>query len=102
METINIGDLVYNTKTKTEHLVESIELVDDDFIIFTDDIKCFPISDLVKLPKSKIARLFLSWFESKKLNDEDEKELDDLIKRTKPITIKICDIDEYIKEQGLK
>lgn len=40
---ITPGSKIINKKTKTLHIVDSIEVIDGITLIFTEDIMCFPI-----------------------------------------------------------
>lgn len=47
MKTINVGDTVKSIVHNTNHIVESIEIIDGKTFVFTEDIKCFPLEDII-------------------------------------------------------
>jgi hypothetical protein len=101
MGNINKGDIVLNTITNTEYVVESIETYENITVVFTegDECTCLPISEIIKVPKS-----WLSNFISKKLNksyvsDIEEKKFDECLSKLKLVTIKPYysgEIDQWI------
>ncbi len=45
---ISIGNKIKSLSKKTTHVVESIEIFENQTVVFTEDVKCFPIEDVQK------------------------------------------------------
>lgn len=48
---ITQGSEIFNLKTRTKHIVDEIEIINNEKLVFTKDVKCFPIKE-VKLLKT--------------------------------------------------
>ena len=46
---IVIGTQIKNKKANTIHVVDGIEVINHETLVFTTDLKCFPISEIEKL-----------------------------------------------------
>ena len=94
------GDLILNKNTNTEHVVESVEIFNNSIVIFTDDnkCKCFPISEIIKIPKSKLAYYFLKKMNNIILSENEELYVEKKIKELKPISIKPFDYSFFENE----
>lgn len=84
------GDLIYHEKSNKEYIVDSIEFVDGCGVVFTDQkhCKCFPLSDVYKIPKSKLAYFFLKKMNGTELSQQEEEYVDEKFKELKLVTIK--------------
>lgn len=56
------GTQIINEKTNTIHVVDEIEVINNETLVFTQDMKCFPISEIRTV---KIENIPLSPSESK-------------------------------------
>lgn len=43
---MHYGTEIINKKTKTVHKVDDIEVINNETLVFTQDLKCFPISEI--------------------------------------------------------
>ena len=75
MINLNVGDKISSITKKTKHIIESIETIDTTTVVFTEDVKCFPISDVKKEYDSFVAEYFLKVFSGETPSDEDRKKL---------------------------
>jgi hypothetical protein len=87
------GDLILNKKTNTEHVVESVEIFDNSIVVFTDEdkCKCFPISEIIKIPKLKLAYYFLKKLNNITLSENEESYVDERFKKLKLVSVKPFD-----------
>ena len=44
---ISQGTKIINKRTNTTHLIDEIEVINNETLIFTQDMKCFPISEIM-------------------------------------------------------
>jgi hypothetical protein len=56
------GTQIINKRTNTTHFIDEIEVINNETLIFTQDMKCFPISEIIV---AKIEDYPLSYSESK-------------------------------------
>jgi hypothetical protein len=47
---IRRGTQIINEKTNTIHIVDEIEVINNETLVFTQDVKCFPLSEVKKYP----------------------------------------------------
>ena len=59
---ISQGTQIINKRTNTTHFVDEIEVINNETLIFTQDMKCFPISEIIV---AKIEESPMSYSESK-------------------------------------
>jgi len=76
---ISHGTQIINEKTNTIHIVDEIEVINNETLVFTQDVKCFPLSEVKKYPNLE------------KINNEDDESLALLV-------IKSCDNFPAMKE----
>ena len=83
------GDLILNKKTNTEHVVESVETFNNSIVVFTDEDKCncIPISEIIKIPKLKLAYYFLKKLNNITLSKNEESYVDERFKELKLVSI---------------
>lgn len=43
---INQGSEILNIKTNTKHIVDGIEIINNEKLVFTKDVKCFPYNEV--------------------------------------------------------
>jgi hypothetical protein len=72
---LTIGDKIKSLTKKSIHVIESIEVVDNQTVIFTEDIKCFPIEDVQRNHDSFVSEFFTKVFSGIKPTPEDEEKL---------------------------
>ena len=46
---VTIGSQIIDTKTNTFHIVDGIEVIDNKTLVFTKDLKCFPIGEIIPI-----------------------------------------------------
>lgn len=78
---IQIGDKIRSISKKTEHIVESLETIGNQTVLFTEDIKCFPLEDIEKEYDSFVSEYFLKIFSGQKPTIEEEKKLKEIISK---------------------
>jgi len=71
MINLNVGDTISSITKKTKHVIESIETIDDITVVFTQDVKCFPISDVKKEFDSFVSEYFSKVFSGQTVSEED-------------------------------
>jgi hypothetical protein len=49
---ISHGTQIINEKTNTIHIVDEVEVINNETLVFTQDVKCFPLSEVKRYPKS--------------------------------------------------
>lgn len=47
---IGYGTQIINKRTNTVHTVDGIEVINNETLVFTQDVKCFPLSEVEKYP----------------------------------------------------
>lgn len=72
---LNVGDKIKSLSKKSTHVIESFEVVEKQTVVFTEDIKCFPIEDIERIYDSFIAEYFTKVFSGVEPTDEDKKKL---------------------------
>ena len=79
MGNINKGDIILNTITNTEYVVESVETYGNTTVVFTegDECTCLPISEIIKVPKSWLSSFILKKLNKSYVSDVEEKKLID-------------------------
>lgn len=100
MEQLSIGDKIYSQTTDSFHIVESLENIEGYDLVFTEDIKCFPLESV-----SKSIKTFYDLFE-KTVNNQhiSEREYDSFFKdinRELNISIELFDIHIFA-QTGVK
>ena len=108
MNKITKGSKIQSNKFKTIHIVEHVEIIDDLTLVYTEDIKCFPITEveLVVPLSKKLCNLFYSWVSSNEENHNPEKEttneLERLLKSDYTVEMIDNDFDRMIKDLNSK
>jgi len=72
MEKIIKGDYIVDIVKGTKHCVDSIEVIDNQTIIFTEDSKCFPVEKIKKSHRSSIGNYFYKIFNKEPITIEEE------------------------------
>jgi|694.fasta_scaffold62588_5 hypothetical protein len=83
MDKIIKGSKIKNNKLGTFHIVESVEIYDDVTLVYTEDVKCFPIKEIehtVTLHE-KLCNLFLSLIHPNEVTCNPDKETTDELDR---------------------
>lgn len=60
------GTQILNKKTNTIHIVDDIEVINNETLVFTKDMKCFPISEIKRI---EVQDTSLSYSESETIVD---------------------------------
>jgi hypothetical protein len=84
---LTIGDKIKSLSKKSTHVVESIEIVENQTVIYTEDIKCFPIEDVQKNYDSFVAEFFTKVFSGIKPTPEEEKKLQRIFKKKNIVSL---------------
>ena len=71
MINLNVGDTISSITKKTKHVIESIETIGGTTVVFTEDVKCFPISDVKKEFDSFVSEYFTKVFSGQTVTEED-------------------------------
>jgi hypothetical protein len=102
MKQPQIGDLVLCKKNNTQHIVESIEIIDEKIYVFTEDSKCFPLDRLSPSVISQQQEVFLKFSEGKKLNSKELEIFESKLKELNivPFVWKGISPEEFLKSQG--
>jgi len=76
MNKITKGSKIQNNKFKTIHIVEHVETINDLTLVYTEDIKCFPISEVTYFStiNEKLCNLFKKWIGGKNVEIKDGSE----------------------------
>ena len=103
MKQPKIGDLVLCKNFRTEHIVESIEVIDNNVYVFTEDVKCFPLENLLPSEFEKQKQVFLKFLDGEKLTDDEFQTFDSKLDEMNltPFDWKPLDVDEYIRRHNL-
>lgn len=75
MINLNIGLKIRSLTKKSTHVIESIETVEGKTVVFTEDVKCFPIEDVTQHYDSFVSEYFIKVFSGIEPTDEDRKKL---------------------------
>jgi hypothetical protein len=75
MINLNIGSKIRSLTKKSTHVIESIETVEGKTVVFTEDVKCFPIEDVTQHYDSFVAEYFMKVFSGIKPTDEEDAKL---------------------------
>jgi hypothetical protein len=94
------GDSILNKITNTEHTVESVEMIDNFTVIFTDEdkCKCFPFSDVIKIPELKLSYYFLKKINNIVLSENEELYIEKKFKELKLVSIEPFDSNFFEDE----
>lgn len=98
------GSKIKNNKLNTFHIVECVEIYENITLIYTEDIKCFPSSELelVTPLSEKLYNLFYIWINPKKEilppDEETNDELERLLKSDYTVEMIKEDFDKMLKE----
>ncbi len=84
---ISIGNKIKSLSKKTTHVVESIEIFENQTVVFTEDVKCFPIEDVQKNYDSFVAEFFTKVFSGIKPTPEEEKKLQRIFKEKNIVSL---------------
>lgn len=84
---ITRGNTIIHKKTKTKHIVESVDYYDDVTLIFTEDIKYFPIDDVELYKEFKISNYFMRLFNNQKNNKNEDNEICEILRSHKVVQI---------------
>ena len=73
---ITKGSKIQSNKFKTIHIVEHVETVDDLTLVYTEDIKCFPMSEVTYFStiNEKLCNLFKKWVGGKNVEIKEDSE----------------------------
>jgi hypothetical protein len=75
MINLNIGSKIRSLTKKSTHVIESIETVEGKTVVFTEDVKCFPIEDVTQHYDSFVAEYFIKIFSGITPTDEEDAKL---------------------------
>jgi hypothetical protein len=89
MKGLKKGDTILNKWDNKKYIVDYVECIDEISVVFTDctPCKCIPLSEVVKVQNNLISDYFIRLFKGEKLNDDEENDLSDRLKKLKPVTI---------------
>jgi hypothetical protein len=95
MKGLKKGDTILNKWDNKRYIVDYVESIDEMLVVFTDGTpcKCIPLSEVVKVQNNLISDYFIRLFKGEKLNDDEENDLSDRLKKLKPVTILPADPD---------
>ena len=75
MINLNIGSKIRSLTKKSTHVIESIETVEGKTVVFTEDVKCFPIEDVTQHYDSFVAEYYIKIFSGITPTDEEDAKL---------------------------
>jgi len=84
---LTIGDKIKSLSKKSTQVVESIEIVENQTVIYTEDIKCFPIEDVERNYDSFISEYFTKVFSGVKPTSEEEEKLKKIFKEKNIVSL---------------
>ena len=81
------GDKIYSKTSKSVHIVEEVETICDITVVFTEDSKCFPLSDVEKHSDSFLSYYFLKVFRKEVVIEEEEQKAIEILRKFPLVTI---------------
>jgi len=99
-----LGEVVLHKSTRTNHVVEHVETIDGKTYIFTEDIKCFPLENLLPLGLTRLKNVFSKFLDGEKLDKEELEVFENKMSKLgmNPILhLEPFDLDEYMSKKGL-
>jgi hypothetical protein len=87
MINFNIGQKIKSLTKKSTHVIESIETVEGKTVIFTEDVKCFPIEDIEKHYDSFLSEYFLKVFSGQTPTSEEDKKLKEIFEKLNVVRV---------------
>jgi len=93
MENFNIGEKIIYLVDNTEHTIESIEIFENETVVFTQGLKtkCFPVSKIIKKPFFNISDCIEKMIEDKELTKFEQENLFKFLFEDKELIIKPFD-----------
>lgn len=88
MINLNIGSKIRSLTKKSTHVIESIETVEGKTVVFTEDVKCFPIEDVTQHYDSFVAEYFIKIFSGITPTDEEDAKLKKIFQEMNLVTLK--------------
>lgn len=88
MINLNIGSKIRSLTKKSTHVIESIETVEGKTVIFTEDVKCFPIEDVTQHYDSFVAEYFMKIFSGITPTSEEDEKLKKIFQEMNLVTLK--------------
>jgi hypothetical protein len=88
MINFNIGQKIKSLTKKSTHVIESIETVEGKTVVFTEDVKCFPIEDVERHYDSFVAEYFMKVFSGLTPTDEEDTKLKKIFQGMNLVTLK--------------
>lgn len=77
----NIGDKIRFIKKNSIHLIESIETIANQTVIFTEDSKCFPVEEITINYDSFVSEFFIKVFSGQTPTIDEEQKLQEILKK---------------------
>ena len=84
---LTIGDKIKSLSKKSTHVIESIETVENQTVVYTEDIKCFPIEDIERNYDSFISEFFTKVFSGIKPTAQEEEKLKKIFKEKNIVSL---------------
>jgi hypothetical protein len=88
MINFNIGQKIKSLTKKSTHVIESIETVEGKTVIFTEDVKCFPIEDVERHYDSFVSEYFIKIFSGGTPTKEEDEKLKKIFQGMNLVTLK--------------
>jgi len=88
MINFNIGQKIKSLTKKSTHVIESIETVEGKTVIFTEDVKCFPIEDVERHYDSFVSEYFIKIFSGGTPTKEEDEKLNKIFQGMNLVTLK--------------
>jgi hypothetical protein len=82
-----IGNKIKSLSKKSTHIVESIEVIENQTVVFTEDVKCFPIEDVQRNYDSFVSEFFTKVFSGIKPTPEEEEKIKRIFKEKNIVSI---------------
>ena len=70
---IEIGDYILNPKNNEIHIVNDCEVVSDVELIYTEDRKCFPTNEVVRISGNNAVDIFTKMILGEQLTEVDDR-----------------------------
>ena len=87
MYELSKGDKIYSKTSNSVHIVEEVETISDITVVFTEDSKCFPLSEVEKHLDSFLAYYFSKLFKQEIVTKEEEQKAIEILKKFPLVTI---------------
>jgi hypothetical protein len=98
MEKITKGDKIFNFLTNSEHIVEELEIIKNQEIIYTEDKKSFSSNSVIKITHSLLGMTLIKFIEKKPLSEYENRFISDSISQYLISVLELKNFERKLKE----